>query len=80
MSRASHSSSGDRRRVVSCRDRAIGQVLECADALEKEARSIAIMRSVDATESSKWLSEVVEALRGSVRDATEEGDTWRELI
>lgn len=37
--------------------------LEKARELEAEAAAIGIMRSVDATESSRWLAEVAAAIR-----------------
>lgn len=54
---------------MTCYERARAVVLECADRLENEARHIGILRSVDATESAKWLKEIAAELR----KATEPG-------
>jgi hypothetical protein len=50
---------------VSCYDRARDTALECANKLEATANSMAIMRSVDATESAKWLREMAHAIRSA---------------
>jgi hypothetical protein len=39
------------------------RILEMATELSMESRKIGIMRSVDATETAKWLEEIASALR-----------------
>jgi len=46
-------------------DSATSAVLDAASSLEKRSREIGIMRSVDATESSRWLQEIAKRLRDS---------------
>ncbi len=49
--------------------------LEKATELEHKANSIGIMRSVDATESAKWLREIAAAIREACGpDAETDGD------
>lgn len=53
---------------MSFRDRAMKSLLGAARALEEEAARMAIVRSLDATESAKWLREIAQALRAAATD------------
>lgn len=57
--------------------------LEQAQAFENKARSIGIMRSVDATESAAWLTSIAKSIRFACNpedpDATAEVDAQVEL-
>ena len=48
---------------MTCADSARAEVLRCAALLETQARGMALLRSVDATKSAKWLREVATELR-----------------
>lgn len=61
------------RTEVTCADSARAEVLRCAALLETQARGMALLRSVDATESAKWLREVAAELRKAAEPAR---DTW----
>jgi len=50
---------------MSCRDRAILAVEKAARSIEREARRIGILRSVEATEASTWLDHVATQLRNA---------------
>ena len=52
---------------MSCSERAIAAVEKAAGYLEKEARLIGIMRSVDATEASTWLDHVATQMRNACK-------------
>jgi hypothetical protein len=53
---------------MSCADTAREKVRECADNLMKEARRIGILRSVEATEASRWLDGIAEQLRAACEE------------
>ena len=48
------------------------KVLRMAAELGVESQRIGVMRSVDATETSRWLAELAQALRDACRDLDEE--------
>ncbi len=48
-------------------------VLDCATDLESRVRQMAALRSVDATESARWLDSVAQKLRELVSQDTEAG-------
>lgn len=59
---------------MSCIETAIAKVNECADSLEKEARRIGILRSMDATEASNWLKQIAGQLRETSKVFVENSD------
>lgn len=52
---------------MSCNERAIAAVEKAAGYLEKEARRIGILRSVEATEASTWLDHVATQMRNACK-------------
>jgi hypothetical protein len=53
---------------MSCADRARQCVLDAAQDITNMANRIGVMRSVDATESARWLREVASELRAACGD------------
>jgi len=52
---------------MSCRERAIYTVEKAARSIEREARRIGIMRSMEATEASTWLDHVATQMRNACK-------------
>lgn len=59
---------------MNCADTARGVVLGCANILEREAGHMSVMRSVDATESAKWLRDIAAELRLACEPTVETND------